>query len=129
VPSDEPAIHDLPLTEFIAKLRGFNGTPEEILNNQELMQLLTPLLRADFKMAETYRADRTPLECPIVAFAGTDDKDVTPEKLAGWRDLTTQQYELHWISGGHFFIERNRAAVLEKVNAVIARVLELHCAS
>jgi surfactin synthase thioesterase subunit len=117
-------LHDLPEAEFIDKLRELNGTPAEVLENLELIQLLTPLLRADFRIADLYRADGTPLDCPIAVLAGTEDEDVTPQLVEGWRDLTTAGCEIHWIPGGHFFIERNRAQVLGKINTILAQASE-----
>ena len=50
----ERAIHSLPEAEFIAELRRLNGTPDKILENPELMEIMLPLLRADFALYEKY---------------------------------------------------------------------------
>src|SRR5205814_4666171 len=61
----DPPIHPLPEAEFLEELRSLKGTPEEVLQNTELLQLLLPLLRADFAVCETYAyAPETPLLCP-----------------------------------------------------------------
>lgn len=117
----EHPIHDLPEAEFIAELRELNGTPEEVLQNEELLQLVIPLLRADFRIAELYLAAQTRLACPLVVFGGTEDHEVSRQDLDAWRDLSTYDCEIHWIPGGHFFIEQNRALVLQKVNAILAQ--------
>src|SRR5215510_10563903 len=44
----EPTYH-LPQPEFIAELRRLQGTPAEVLDNADLMQLMMPMIRADFK--------------------------------------------------------------------------------
>lgn len=54
VPDPDPPIHDLPEPEFLEELRRLNGTPEIVLENTELMQMLLPALRADFAVIETY---------------------------------------------------------------------------
>ena len=41
------AIHNMPDREFRAKLRELGGTSEEVLQNAELIELLTPILHAD----------------------------------------------------------------------------------
>jgi len=41
--------------EFIERVRQLNGTPKEVLDHPELMQLVIPLLRADFAVCETYK--------------------------------------------------------------------------
>src|SRR5436305_4022919 len=47
IPYDKPTTFDLPEDKFIEELRSLNGTPKEALENSELMQILTPILRAD----------------------------------------------------------------------------------
>src|SRR5437763_15337105 len=46
----EPFAGDLPDSEFQEMLRRYNGTPEEVLENRELMELLLPAVRADFAL-------------------------------------------------------------------------------
>jgi surfactin synthase thioesterase subunit len=41
------------------RLRELNGTPEEVLQDAELMELLLPRLRGDFELSETYPARTT----------------------------------------------------------------------
>jgi surfactin synthase thioesterase subunit len=119
--NDEKAIHDLPEAEFVAKLRELNGTPEEVLRDKELIKIVMPLLRADFRIADTYCATQTKLDCPMIVLGGTEDHEVSRQDLQRWSDVCTGECEVHWISGGHFFIEQSRALVLEKVNAALLR--------
>ena len=46
--------YQLPEPEFIAELRQFTRHPAEVLDNAELMQLMMPIVRADFKASQTY---------------------------------------------------------------------------
>jgi surfactin synthase thioesterase subunit len=121
----EPPLHDLPEAEFVARLRELAGTPEEVLSNGELIQLLLPLLRADFRIADLYCATPTRLNCPLVVLAGTEDETVTSGEVQAWEELAGGGCTIHWIAGGHFFVEHNRAWVLEKVTAVLTQVTEL----
>ena len=78
IPSPKPPIHALPEIEFKQELRHLNGTPASVLQNTELMQLLIPIIRADFAVLETYvYTQEPPFECPIVAFGGLEDREVT----------------------------------------------------
>jgi surfactin synthase thioesterase subunit len=49
-----PPLYDLPRKEFEDELRRFAGTPEELLQNQDLMDIMIQVLRADFEVNETY---------------------------------------------------------------------------
>lgn len=53
IPEPNPIYH-LPDEEFKRELGRFEGTPKEILENQELLDFFLPMLRADFTMDETY---------------------------------------------------------------------------
>jgi medium-chain acyl-[acyl-carrier-protein] hydrolase len=103
---DGEDIHDLPKDEFIARLRDYAGTPEEVLQNEELMALVEPLVRADFAVCETYEFDPEPppLDLPVTVFGGTGDEEVPREDLELWRQETTGEFRLHMLDGGHFFL-------------------------
>ena len=104
-PPREDPIHDLPEAEFRQRLRELNGTPEEVLDHPELMELLGPLLRADFALNETYvETPGEPLACPITAFGGDADPEVTVDDLRLWSERTTGPFQLHVYPGDHFFL-------------------------
>ncbi|MEL6166715.1 MAG: thioesterase domain-containing protein, partial [Cyanobacteria bacterium J06628_3] len=116
LPKTKPPIHDLPDAEFIEELRSLNGTPAEILANDELMALLIPTLRADFAVIETYNYyDETPLDCPITALGGLEDTEATREELAAWSSQTNHNFTLHMLPGNHFFINSARSQLLQLV--------------
>jgi medium-chain acyl-[acyl-carrier-protein] hydrolase len=84
---------------------------------------MLPLLRADFQVVDTYRyADGPPLGCPISAFGGLQDFDVTREQLEAWREQTTSGFVRRMFDGDHFFLHRAEPVLL----ATIARDLHQH---
>ena len=122
---EDPPIHHLPHDEFIHELRRFAGTPEEILQNAEIMELIMPLLRADFALGETYvYSGEPPLELPISAYGGVRDDEVSREQVEAWREQTTGPFRLEMFPGDHFFVNGDRALVL----AALARELRPHLA-
>jgi len=107
-----PPIHDLPAEAFACEITRLNGTPAEVLAQEELMSLMMPLLRADFAVCETYRyTGQPPLECPISAFAGLRDNGASPAVVAEWASQTTSRFRLRLIEGDHFFVQKAAAAV------------------
>src|SRR6266480_2306887 len=69
IPDPNPPSYHLPEPEFIEELRHLRGTSEELLQNAEFLQLLIPLLRADFALCETYKyIHDKPLPFAISAF-------------------------------------------------------------
>jgi len=117
---DEPR-YDLPDEEFKAKLRAFNGTPEEVLNHPELMELLLPLVRKDFELNDTYQASSQPLlSCPVTVFGGNDDPNVQRHHLEAWRTVTSGPFQLHLLPGDHFFIHQHGSLMVSAVIAALA---------
>lgn len=118
VPDEDDPIHDLPTDEFVVELRRYSGTPEEVLQNRELMELLEPLLRADFAVSETYRYEPLdePLPVPVTVLGGVKDEDVPPEDLEPWRLETRGPFQKHLLDGGHFFLHERRDEVLRIVS-------------
>lgn len=116
----EPTSH-LGDREFLGELRRLNGTPQAVLENAELMQLLLPAIRADFAVSENYRyAPEPPLACPISAFAGTEDRLASREELEGWRTQTAAEFTLRLLPGDHWFPHTAQDELL----SLIARELE-----
>lgn len=125
---DEPPIHSLPEPELLAKLRELNGTPEEALQHPELMQMLLPLLRADFEVNETYEyRDGAPLAVPISVFGGVEDEEVPRETLDAWREHTTAGCLVRILPGDHFFLNHDPqrtsllTAILQDLGPFLAR--------
>lgn len=116
IPESKPPIHALPESDFIAELRNYNGTPNAVLENQELMELFLPMLRADFAVLETYTYDNAPpLECPISVFGGLQDNLVTVEELSAWQKQTNKYFSLNMFPGDHFFINNSHSLLVEKI--------------
>jgi medium-chain acyl-[acyl-carrier-protein] hydrolase len=121
----EPPLHVLPDREFVEQLRRLGGTPPEVLDNRELLEIILPFVRADFAVCETYRhAVGPPLKVPITAFGGSDDGMVTEPMLAAWGQQTEAPFRLRLLPGAHFFLQESEAALLACITgelAVLAR--------
>ena len=105
LPDEDEPIHDLPPDRFQARLRELNGTPAEVLEHPELMNLIEPLLRADFQVNETYRhRPGEPLDCPVTAFGGFRDGEVPKARLEPWSEVSRGRFRLHMVPGDHFFL-------------------------
>jgi len=117
-------IHQLPESAFMEELRYLNGTPEEVLQNGELMHLFVPILRADIAVCETYvYSTEDPLDCPISGFGGLQDCKVSPDDLVAWRDQRHTSFRLRMFRGNHFFLQSARALFLRAVSQVLTQLL------
>jgi medium-chain acyl-[acyl-carrier-protein] hydrolase len=124
IPNPDPPIHQLPDAEFIEELRRFNGTPKAVLNNPELMELFLPLLRSDIRLHETYvYGHEAPLDCPISAFGGLEDEEVSREELSAWHDQTRSRFRMRMFPGDHFFLDGKESdGLLEIISKDIRKI-------
>lgn len=114
IPDPMPSTYSLPDAEFIDEVRRLNGTPQAVLDHPELMQLMLPLLRADFAVVQTYRpAPGEPLRSPITAFGGLLDHDVRREYLEAWGKQTASRFSLRMFPGDHFFLQTSQTLLLK----------------
>lgn len=119
---DSERICDLPEDEFLARLGRFNGTPPEVLNHPELMQLMLPALRADFSLRDRYvYREEPPLDCPITAFGGMSDQHVSGVVLGSWRRHTRERFQLWLFQGDHFFVRSAQGPLLETLSGVLSQ--------
>lgn len=117
IPNRDPAIHSLPEGEFLTELRRLKGTPTELLEDEEVMQIMLPVLRADFAVYETYRySTEPPLNCPISAFGGLQDHRVNRGDLEAWRDHTGVSFSLTMFPGDHFYLNTTQPALLQALS-------------
>jgi medium-chain acyl-[acyl-carrier-protein] hydrolase len=123
LPREKPPIHALPDNDFAEELRRYNGTPIEVLDHSELRQLLFPILRADFAIYEhyAYEADQ-PLACPISAYGGLQDEEVTQDRLEAWREQTTEHFSFRLFPGDHFFLNTAQQPLLQQMAQVLNQV-------
>ncbi len=124
IPHRKPPIHQLPQAEFVAALRRLQGTPEAVLEHAELMELMLPILRADFAVLETYTyASQAPLPCSITAFGGLQDVDVSEEALQVWQAQTSAGFSHRMLAGNHFFIHSDQTLLLQLLTQELTQIL------
>ena len=115
----EPAIETLSDYALIALVsERYGGIPEQVLRDRDMLAMAIPLLRADLRLDQGYvHEPQPPLSCPITMFHGSHDLTTSGFNLAAWREHTTAGFEIHTLPGGHFFIEKERDAVLNTMKS------------
>ena len=105
--------------EFTEALKAYNGIPQEILGEQDLMELMLPIIRADMSIIDNYTyKGSSPINCDITTIGGNNDPKVALKDITLWESYTTQKYIHHTLEGDHFFIRSNKNKVLEIINEV-----------
>ena len=115
-PQSHRNLHALPDAAFKEALRDLSGTPDAVLEHEELMELMLPVLRADFELHETYQpGSAQPVPCPLVAFGGDDDPNVSVNELTAWEGFTAGAFRHIVYPGHHFFFETAGDDILAQV--------------
>jgi medium-chain acyl-[acyl-carrier-protein] hydrolase len=127
IPLARPSLHNLPDKEFRAALAHINGTSTSVLEDDDLMGLLAPLLRADFAVFETYAyLSEAPLDLPISVYGGLGDTRAPRQALEAWRAQTTKRYTLRMYDGDHFFLHAKRSMLLQGIQQDLRATLQPH---
>ncbi|RKT54482.1 thioesterase II family protein [Saccharothrix australiensis] len=104
----------------LAEIRALSGTDQRILDNDELLRMVLPTLRADYRAVETYEfPGHPPLSTPITALVGDRDPKATVPEVEAWAGHTTGPFGLHVLPGGHFFLDDRRQEVAALVRAAL----------
>jgi surfactin synthase thioesterase subunit len=91
--------------DVLAEVRRLGGTDQAMLDNPEVLEMVLPPLRADYRAVDTYRwHGGEPLAAPITALVGDSDPMVTVEAARTWREHTSGDFALKIFPGGHFYL-------------------------
>jgi medium-chain acyl-[acyl-carrier-protein] hydrolase len=111
----------MPPQEVRDHLRETGAAPAAVLENRELIDFFVPIIQADVAMCAGYVHDRGALlRSPISAFGGRDDAGVPLAALRGWADLTTAEFRLRMLDGGHYFPTSARCELLRALTRDLA---------
>ena len=117
---EEKPICDLDDDAFIEELKKYDGTPKEILDNKELMNIFLPTLRADFKLSERYQdTKKEKLNSNILGLIGDQDKNINGENFMKWKEYTHHHFVYKYIKGDHMFINHEIESVIKVIKEFI----------
>lgn len=111
----------LPRPRLIQVLRDYGAAEDEVLEHEELLDLLEPMIRADFALIEGYGYQPGPLlSCPITAWHGDSDPEVGTEVVGRWGEQTSSRFTLFTRPGGHFFLTSYRRGMAGTIHRAVA---------
>jgi surfactin synthase thioesterase subunit len=120
---DEKQLSTLDDERLVIALAKLGGSDERLLAMPELLELILPAVRADFRLLEKYVHRSGPmLDCALTTYAATDDQIAPPDLMAKWSTVTHGPYSNQAFTGGHFYLQDQSAGVLADVAARLARI-------
>ena len=130
LPDEDPPAYALSDSDLLTRIRCLGATPEAVMQHDELMKLMLPTIRADFKLAATYRYfPKRQLTFPITAYLGSEDPTLTLGHLRPWREHTQSAYRLEVLRGNHYLVDTGREALLQAISAELNCYLDARAAA
>jgi len=117
-----PKLHDKDDEALLADVRKLAGTDSRVLGDDEVLRMVLPAIRNDYRAAETYRPQRLHrVACPITALVGDADPKVSIDDARAWAQHTTGAFDLWTYFGGHFYLIEYVADVIVRISADLVR--------
>ncbi|MER7056119.1 MULTISPECIES: alpha/beta fold hydrolase [unclassified Streptomyces] len=91
--------------DVLAEVRRLGGTDQSMLDDPDIMEMVLPALRADYRALGTYGwRGGEPLAAPVTVLVGESDPMVTVEEAGTWRAHTREDVVVKVFPGGHFYL-------------------------
>lgn len=115
--------------ELLDRIKRIGGTPDEILNNKELMDLFLPVLRSDFGLLDQYSNTvvedwskddeelEVKLRVPVSYYGGLKDPFVSMEEGERWKEamVDPSPFSTCSFNEGHFFVQQLDSQVIDSL--------------
>lgn len=112
--------YELPDNDFMQKIMELGGTPEELMNNQELFKIFLPIIRSDFKILESYDYEKreNKIECDVSILNGKQDL-IKLEEILAWKNHVCRELNIYNFEGDHFYINSNVENIVNIINTTL----------
>jgi surfactin synthase thioesterase subunit len=106
--------------ELVAALRALGGTPPEILDSPDMLELLLPPMRDDYALLARYEPRwEPPLRVPMTALVGDEDPTVALDAARRWGEVCDAPFEAREVRGGHFYLQSSAGEAAAAVEAAL----------
>ncbi|MFJ4283621.1 thioesterase II family protein [Streptomyces massasporeus] len=103
---------------LLDEVRRLGGTDTALLDDEDLRELVLPAIRADFAAVARYAArPGVPLGCPVAAYVGASDPDISADEVAAWAGIAPKGFDLTVLPGGHFYLVDQHDALVKDIRA------------
>ncbi|MEV0072722.1 MULTISPECIES: thioesterase II family protein [unclassified Amycolatopsis] len=118
----DETVHQRDDDGLLAEIRSLSGTDAQILGNEEMLRMILPAIRSDYRAAETYRwAGTGPIAAPIHVHVGETDPKVSFEEAESWQVHTTGRTTVTTHPGGHFYLNDRAPQLIRAISDALPR--------
>ena len=112
---------------FLTELVNIGGCSPELAQNDQLLNIFLPMLRADFKATEQYRRQLSSsvpaVMVPTILVNGTDDDEATESEVDAWRQwIRHEQVKNLTLAGQHFYITETPHYFIQQISQVASQM-------
>ncbi|GAA5062117.1 thioesterase II family protein [Streptomyces similanensis] len=105
---------------LLRDVRQLSGTDDRFLADDDLLRMVLPAIRSDYRAAETYRPQRVHrVSCPVTAFVGDDDPKAPLEDVRVWSEHTSGPFTMEVFPGGHFYLTEQAPRLIARIEDVL----------
>lgn len=118
--SMKETVHLYNKEQMIKKILSLGEAPREILNNNKLLSLYFPIIKADYKITGeyVYKSKKSLINSPCYILYGSED-DVSLDELLEWENHTLNTPRFFEFYGRHFFIKDQESKVVSLINKTV----------
>lgn len=106
-------LHELSDTEFIDEIVVKYENSKDVQSRKKALNGNASLVRADVKILETYISGKEPIDIPLAVIAGINDHIAGIDKVKSWISLSSNNFSIHYINGGHELIKDHSIEIVE----------------
>lgn len=108
---------------FLAFLKRLGGLSRDFLDESDLVELMLPILRSDFRALESLSyVSPLVISANIAACSGREDIAARPALMQAWSDQTAGRFQAQDFAGGHFYLDESRAPLMETLAPILKEV-------
>jgi medium-chain acyl-[acyl-carrier-protein] hydrolase len=116
-------IYNLPDDQLVKEIIGYGGTAQEVFETAELKDLFMPILKADLKIADTYKLEDMgfKLNTSFDIFYSLGDQLLCDEGMFAWKDCTVRECRIKMFDGGHMYLLNKEKEIVTYINQILMR--------
>ncbi|MGH1517883.1 thioesterase II family protein [Chryseobacterium sp. JK1] len=109
--------------EFKIVLKELGGIPDEVLENEELYEFFSPIIRADFEVLENDNFSEKEIRLNTSLYGLMGDEEETCDRLENWRNFTNADFQFKICKGNHFFINEHAQELAKLIEGYFTHVI------
>ncbi|MGY1503348.1 thioesterase II family protein [Streptomyces sp. QTS52] len=112
----EEDVHGRGDEALLAEIKRLAGTDSRILGDDEVLRMVLPAIRSDYRAAELYRPQRVhQVSCPVTALVGDTDPKAPLDDVRAWQEHTTGGFAMEVYPGGHFYLTEQAPRLIRRI--------------